>query len=271
MDTDTRDNTLPDEEVDLENAEHNNFVLSPKPSPSSWWTWWYLVDWSLVVLVLAIERITDFATEPYHRYLPEPHTNPTVMYPLRDSIVPAWALLIIALFCPAFVISLMQILFRSWHDLHHGLLSLFEALCLTDLLTNALKLYCGRYRPDWIHKVQEGQQAGGRRSFPSGHSSLSFAGLTVLSLYLAGKLGIWRRNGGAFWKLLIILIPIWSACLVAGSRTRDYHHHFADIVAGSAIGFGMAVVCYFANYHRLSSQQSHLPKTRSRGPVIYRP
>jgi diacylglycerol diphosphate phosphatase / phosphatidate phosphatase len=78
----------------------------------------------------------------------------------------------------------------------------------------------------------------GFRSFPSGHASLSFAGLGFLSFYLAGKLRLWDDHGYAVSPLLLArgvfdylhlqakvwlaLTPLTGASLVAITRTMDY-------------------------------------------------
>ena len=94
------------------------------------------------------------------------------------------------------------------------------SLVLTSFLTDIVKKAVGRPRPDLLdrchptggtkenvlvnievctaeegHKLQDGW-----RSFPSGHSSFSFAGLGFLALFLAGQLHVfhhphrWKRS-----------------------------------------------------------------------------
>nr|GEY42840.1 putative lipid phosphate phosphatase 3, chloroplastic [Tanacetum cinerariifolium] len=75
----------------------------------------------------------------------------------------------------------------------------------------------------------------GHKSFPSGHTSLSFAGLIFLALYLAGKLKVFDHRGHVA-KLCVILLPLLMASLVAVSRVDDYRHHWQDISVGGLLG-----------------------------------
>jgi diacylglycerol diphosphate phosphatase / phosphatidate phosphatase len=79
----------------------------------------------------------------------------------------------------------------------------------------------------------------GFRSFPSGHSSSSFAGLFYLSLYLAGKLHVLDQRGEV-WRTLIVLIPTLAASCIAISRIMDARHHPFDVLFGSAMGILVA-------------------------------
>lgn len=84
----------------------------------------------------------------------------------------------------------------------------------------------------------------GWRSFPSGHASLSFAGLGYLSVYLAHVLcsrSIKRRRTGLA-RLVVTLAPVVGAGYVAATRYGDLKHFGWDILAGSLIGcFGVGV------------------------------
>ncbi|EDR07742.1 uncharacterized protein LACBIDRAFT_298246 [Laccaria bicolor S238N-H82] len=120
----------------------------------------------------------------------------------------------------------------------------------------------------------------GFRSFPSGHSSLSFAGLGFLSFYLAGKLHLFDKRGhavrslfpfissgirltyernGTQGKAWLSLTPFAGAALVAISRTMDYRHHWHDVLVGSIIGTVLAYFSYRQYYPSLSSELSHRP------------
>lgn len=87
---------------------------------------------------------------------------------------------------------------------------LLRAQIVTQTLTAGIKVAVGRGRPD-----------GTQYSFPSGHSSVSFATATVL-----------QRNFG--WK---VGIPAYGfASYVAASRVQDKRHFLSDVTFGAALG-----------------------------------
>ena len=73
------------------------------------------------------------------------------------------------------------------------------------------------------------------KSFPSGHTSWSFAGLGYLAMYLAGKIGVFDQRGHS-WKLFPVVLPLLGATFVGITRVDDYWHHWNDVFAGAAIG-----------------------------------
>jgi len=153
------------------------------------------------------------------------------------------------------------------------------AIPLVALITNILKLTIGRPRPDFLHRCygpgyrfmkdyrrkcigQPHVVMSGRKSFPSGHSSLSFCALGFMALYVAGQLRTFASrglNGG--WKLILPLLPLLVATLIAISRTCNYRHHFTDVIAGGALGLFIVYIVYRQYYRSLSDPQCHLPYT----------
>lgn len=83
----------------------------------------------------------------------------------------------------------------------------------------------------------------GRLSFPSGHSSTSFAVATTLVLFLFAHLRPFAFRG-SFLRLCVCLSPFWLGLICAASRTRDNKHNFSDILAGSLIGFVSALIAF---------------------------
>jgi hypothetical protein len=87
---------------------------------------------------------------------------------------------------------------------------LIRAQIVTQTLTAGIKLSVGRPRPD-----------GTMYSFPSGHSSVTFATATVL-----------QRNLG--WK---VGLPAYGlATYVAASRVQVKRHFLSDVTFGAALG-----------------------------------
>jgi len=95
----------------------------------------------------------------------------------------------------------------------------------------------------------------GFRSWVSGHTSLSFAGLTYLTIFLSVHL-LKPRGFGPFDNtlaqrksfhpptplLLVASVPILLAIYVATTRFSDYRHHGVDIIFGLLVGVGTAIL-----------------------------
>ena len=194
-----------------------------------------------------------------------------------------WALLIIVpsiLFIHDFCQN------KNKKDVGYGCLALSLSYCLTALITAYLKVLTGRPRPDFYFRCFP-QGSGndytlctgkreiymdGRKSFPSGHSSLAFACMFFVSLYLRKKFGLFEDNRrGESWQLCLCLVPILSAAAIAIGRTCDYHHHyegtyflilttnylnhpvFLDVVAGSLMGSVISYMCYKLYFPKTTS------------------
>jgi hypothetical protein len=87
---------------------------------------------------------------------------------------------------------------------------LVRAQVINAGLTGALKVAVQRERPD-----------GGHYSFPSGHTSASFATATVLGEEFGWRAGVPANVFAAY---------------VAASRVHDRQHYASDVVFGAAIG-----------------------------------
>jgi len=137
---------------------------------------------------------------------------------------------------------------------------------MARLFTNVLKARVGRLRPDFLARCKWDDAAkkcagkaadilDGRRSFPSGHSSAAFAGMTFLSFWLAGQTSAWcfhapvpvsSLRSSRLGRLSLTLIPLWWAVFVSITRLEDYRHHKEDVIAGGAIGVVCASISYLA-------------------------
>eukprot|EP00966_Prymnesium_polylepis_P330144 7385812-Prymnesium_polylepis.1 len=98
----------------------------------------------------------------------------------------------------------------------------------------------------------------GRKSFPSGHTALSFAGLGFLTLYLTARL-YHVRVGGELWKLPLVLTPWFGALFVGLSRIADYWHHWEDVLVGGLIGHVVAYVMYRLRYPFPAVEHGDIP------------
>ena len=78
-------------------------------------------------------------------------------------------------------------------------------------------------------QLQEAQ-----RSFPSGHSSMSWAGLVFLTLFLQALV---RARGLMSTRALACAAgPVLLACFISVSRLWDRAHNYDDVAVGGAIG-----------------------------------
>ncbi|CAG8780590.1 25341_t:CDS:2 [Gigaspora margarita] len=222
----------------------------------------YIIDWLLCAIFLLVFFLVD-TLEPFQqRFSLE---DRTIQNPYAEhERVPFWLAIIIDLVVPILIITASSlIIYRSLHDLHHGLLGLMLSLTLTLAVTDFFKTFAGRPRPDFINRcnplpgsvdakpwglsnssicqqTDKDIMKDGFKSFVSGHSSFSFSGLGYLTFYFAGKLHLFDRRGHAF-KSFVVLIPLAVAAYIATSRTEDYRHHWQDVVTGGLIGIPLSV------------------------------
>jgi diacylglycerol diphosphate phosphatase/phosphatidate phosphatase len=152
-------------------------------------------------------------------------------------------------------------------SLHLYIISLFLAIAITGLVTNIFKIWGGRFRPDFLDRCKYDELAGkctgdeklgwfwliilvldGRKSWPSGHSSLCFAGLGFLGMWFFGlvldgtyiasdQMNVFRRGylqnrPGRAWRFILPFAPWLWAAYVAISRTQQYVHHPTDVLSG---------------------------------------
>mmetsp|Transcript_26690 Transcript_26690/g.41877 ORF Transcript_26690/g.41877 Transcript_26690/m.41877 type:complete len:343 (+) Transcript_26690:64-1092(+) len=162
------------------------------------------------------------------------------------------------------------------HNVHAGVCTILVAIGLSELVTQTFKIYVGRLRPNFYQMCGfdsstlactngDEMEMEARMSFPSGHSSLSFCGMMVLTLFLIGRVGLGRSivPKTAYWKgkasLLLSFCPLLLSFWIATSRLTDNWHHPSDILAGSALGSICALISYHLFFPNVFSPLSGVP------------
>ncbi|KAJ1284898.1 hypothetical protein BS78_03G240400 [Paspalum vaginatum] len=220
----------------------------------------HMYDWIVLVLLAVLDGILNII-EPFHRFVGS-QMMADLSYPMKDNTVPFWAVPIIGIIGPMIIIIVIYFRRRNVYDLHHAILGLLFSVLITAVITDAIKDGVGRPRPDFFWRcfpdgkpnynnfttgvICHGEASvikEGHKSFPSGHTSWSFAGLGFLSWYLAGKIKVFDRRGHVA-KLCVVLSPLLLAALVAVSRVDDYWHHWQDVCTGGLLGMTVASICY---------------------------
>ncbi|WVQ85983.1 hypothetical protein IAT38_008151 [Cryptococcus sp. DSM 104549] len=196
--------------------------------------------------------------------------------------VPPYLLAFISVGVPLLVlVPVSAFISRNSWDIHNSVLGLVMSYTVTGVVTQIIKMSVGRPRPDLIARCLPAAGATDRpvfglstvdictsknqfllddgfKSFPSGHSSLSFAGLAFLSLFLAGKMHLYDVRGHRT-RAWAALAPLLGGAMVAISRTEDNRHHWQDVLVGSLLGTFIAWVSYRTYYPRLAHHSCHLP------------
>ncbi|XP_020252831.1 lipid phosphate phosphatase 2-like [Asparagus officinalis] len=229
----------------------------------------HMHDWLILVLLAVIDIILN-VIDPFHRFVGKDMMT-DLKYPFKGNTIPFWAVPIIGILLPFAIFIGLYFKRKNVYDLHQAILGLLFSVLITAVLTDAIKDGVGRPRPDFFWRcfpdgigvfdnvtsnvICHGKKSDikeGHKSFPSGHSSWSFAGLGFLSWYLAGKIKAFDRRGHVA-KLCIVILPLLCASLVAVSRVDDYWHHWQDVFTGGLLGFIVASFCYLqffpAPYH----------------------
>ncbi|XP_043702842.1 putative lipid phosphate phosphatase 3, chloroplastic [Telopea speciosissima] len=216
-------------------------------------------DWLIVMLLIVIEIIL-YIIPPFYHFVGKDMIS-GLKYPLKDVTVPVWVVPIYAVLLPIAIFLAFYFRRRDVYDLHHGVLGISFSILLAAAITEAIKNAIGWPRPDFFWRCfPDGKEVydnlgnvvchgkakvvrEGYKSFPSGHTSWSFAGLGFLSLYLSGKIKAFDCMGHVA-KICIVFLPLLLASLVGISLMDDYQHNWQDVFAGALLGLTVATFCY---------------------------
>ncbi|MDE5875651.1 MAG: phosphatase PAP2 family protein, partial [Muribaculaceae bacterium] len=139
-----------------------------------------------------------FAADPFHRTT------------AQKGVKTSTDVILVALPAAALTGVLIE---KDWQGLKQGALTAVTSVGATYILKYAVK----ERRPD----------GSDMHSFPSGHTSTTFATATFLQ----------RRYG---WKVGVPAYVLSS--FVGGGRVFSKKHHWWDVAAGAAIGAGAALI-----------------------------
>ncbi|KAF3326640.1 lipid phosphate phosphatase 2-like protein [Carex littledalei] len=235
----------------------------------------HLYDWVILVALIVTDVLLN-VIEPFHRFVGRDMMT-DLRYPMKSNTVPIWAVPIYAVIGPMLIITGIYFKKRNVYDFHHAILGLLFSVLITAVLTDAIKDGVGRPRPDFFWRcfpdgidkydnvtlgvICHGEKSvikEGHKSFPSGHTSWSFAGLGFFSWYLAGKLKAFDRKGHV-GKLCLVIAPLLLAAMVAVSRVDDYWHHWQDVFTGGFLGLTVATICYLQFFPLPSDDSAFWP------------
>ena len=241
--------------------------------------------WKSDILVSALLALLAAYLEfqpPFERHL-VPETLPRVSYPHRgEQTFPTWTLPFLGVIIPVSIILAASLartdsVARSRAETKRAIVGLLLAVTLGFAVTNALKNSVGAFRPDfrarcWPNGAKTAWEAPGipkcapnhdarlvsegRKSFPSGHASMAFSGLSFASAAAAERLAAFgggaesaakrNRHRAPAWRLVAAAAPVALAVAVAVSRVTDYMHHVEDVVGGGCIGLAAAWAAWAA-------------------------
>ena len=188
-------------------------------------------------------------------------------YPHGENTVPTVVVPLIAFVVPLVCMLLMPKRLNPAVRKERAIGGLCASVGLTWVVTCGMKNVIGGIRPDFVARCwPDGNRVWaavgvpscsgandvvqqGRRSFPSGHTSMSFSGFVYCSLYLAAwlKIGEEDRRLGRWegiWKLVIVLAPTILAGFIGLTRIRDYWHHWEDVTVGALLGSAFAYAAW---------------------------
>ncbi|KAI0317159.1 lipid phosphate phosphatase 1 [Amylostereum chailletii] len=252
-----------------------------------WFDRTYIVDWAVAFIFHVLASVIEAAPVFERGFsLDDPLiSHPHAVHQRIDGNVNGT----ISLFGSFVVVLLFGVMRQSLFEIHQGVLVAFAARGLNDVVTEALKNRVGRLRPDFLSRCNWSDALractgdpmnirDGRRSFPSGHSSTAFVGMTFIVLFLAGKTGALCFSsptpsrsflGSRLARLVVTLAPWAFSTWVAISRIEDYRHHKEDVLVGSTIGILSATITYLTFWPNPFSAKSFQPDHRGSPRAIY--
>ncbi|CAK9442161.1 uncharacterized protein LODBEIA_P59040 [Lodderomyces beijingensis] len=260
----------------LPTPKFNRDNLGPISSKVMKWRFTDLV--LLVVLVVAYFFLYNLT--PFHRqfYL----DDLTIQHPFAErETVNNWQLFLYATWIPLVLIIVTSLVLTApkykAYNTYVASLGLLLSVLITSNVTDILKNLIGRHRPDFLARcvpdsstprdvlvgievcttTDMSKLQDGFRTTPSGHSSISFAGLVYLALFLMGQFEASNTNFGSWRALVFGGFPLLVAGYIALSRTEDYRHHFVDVFVGGVLGAFIGAWSYLRLFPWIADKRSY--------------
>ena len=242
---------------------------------------WTVAKWVVTISIFAVMYLWGHFAMPYCRSFS--WDDATIAHKHKPNTFPTASLFPIATI-PAVLGLVMTVnpIFRrwKWYEFHEIVFMTMLSVALTSVLNDPLKMYAGRLRPDFLARLEaagynrtfpnpatfdycslntDHTLRDGRQSFPSGHSSYSFAAMVLTSILLFNRLRVFSRTDWKLGTMVVSLSPLVLCFIVAISRTRDNRHHFTDIAAGAALGTFSAFLSFFMHFTYSDKYRMYIP------------
>eukprot|EP01006_Ploeotia_vitrea_P022825 TRINITY_DN55244_c0_g1_i3.p1 TRINITY_DN55244_c0_g1~~TRINITY_DN55244_c0_g1_i3.p1 ORF type:complete len:288 (-),score=-10.36 TRINITY_DN55244_c0_g1_i3:209-1072(-) len=253
---------------------------------SRWFSLDYVFDWLVGIAIWIFNAIVVFGWKPPHWPFRIPtsvvaptdtdtgalQTNDThnwwdnrYDFPHRPDSVKVWLSAMHGILLPLVVFIALFIKNRSLHDLHHSCLGLFLTITTSYAVSLPIAHGVGKWRPDYLWRLENLNTEDAHLSFPSGHTTLAFGSMVFLTLWSTGKLHTFNAKSGEMWKVVVGCFTWMSTAVAIGcSRITDFRHHPIDVFAGAVIGTLSGSLIYHMYYPPLNVDWSHLPKSYKR-------
>ena len=135
-----------------------------------------------------------------------------------------------------------------------------EAALTTSALTSLTKNFFGRRRPHF----PAGEDPDRKRSFFSGHASMSAVTTVYVGLYLHEHIfPKYTGTGATVWKSAAWLALGGVLVGVPYSRLHDNRHYLSDVVAGTAVGSGLALAFFIYQERRFDTDEQRFLHKRA--------
>ena len=186
----------------------------------------------LLLSLIAIVIAYFFLDKPLVFWAYHHHLRQYVIFDYLTKIAVVFAALPILIYPYVTV----RFFYRKFFTAENFLLALVNSIVISVFLKNTFKLICSRYWPmTWkganlsliqnhVYGFNWFKFSSLNSSFPSGHATITFAGMTVIALFF-------RKTGWIVWPI---------ALCVALGLLADYYHFLSDVIAGATLGYLVA-------------------------------